>query len=521
MDFNSTMFYSKHSTGHAHFRAQRDHVMIALANRRCKMHESATKKNQSLLKTIGILEHTFTSSISGFFIGSSHMRPLKFWSLVFNLTNFSGCGDPLINHVHAAAAAPGNTRVRTAKGVPSNTAARKEAVDPRKIVGPIGKPVPKDDYSGVKRELENRVKLLEAEDLSPDLGKAKIFYTEYLRLLNELIQAEQTEHRDIDPSCPPLTMKVSIDGKTFFEVSGLEYINHGSSSRVYKSDPVESLGGTTLIIKSLAPKKDQKLSAKIKLALLEDEALMMAFKDSRNLVPHTYKWESDKIDQYCHARTIVSENVGATELGGLPKFLRHNPRVIHGIAARALEIIQQLHNACLIHGDIHIRNWLVGDVYHAAETLRMIDFGRVDLFMQPDPANPGRTIPIPDHSYVQLDASSWNPRLLSPWEIRGHRPTRRDDIFRIAEMLVVLSGDSKFSQAVNDLKKRYPRGKSPEFLKGMAKLKNKREFDASVPQLIQNFYNTAKSMRYLGNFDYGKWIEAFRREASRKLGHDV
>jgi len=28
-------------------------------------------------------------------------------------------------------------------------------------------------------------------------------------------------------------------------------------------------------------------------------------------------------------------------------------------------------------------------------------------------------------------------------------------------------------------------------------------------------------MRYLGNFDYGKWIEAFRREASRKLGHDV
>jgi hypothetical protein len=140
--------------------------------------------------------------------------------------------------------------------------------------------------------------------------------------------------------------------------------------------------------------------------------------------------------------------------------------------------------------------------------------------MQPDPANPGRTIPIPDHSPLHV-ASSWNPRLLSPWEIRGHRPTRRDDIFRIAEMLVVLSGDSKFSQAVNDLKKRYPSGKSPKYLKGMAKLKNNREFDASVPQLIQDFYNTAKSMRYLDNFKYGEWIEAFRREASRKLGHDV
>ena len=454
------------------------------------------------------------------------MRPLKFWSLVFNLTNFSGCGDPLINHVHAGAVAPGYTRVGTArfparKGVPSNTAslARNEAVDLRKIVGPIGKPVPKDDYSVVKRELENRVKLLEAEDVSPKLGKAKIFYTEFLRLLNELIQAEDTEHRDIDPSCPPLTMKVSIDGKTFFEVSGLEYINHGSSSRVYKSDPVESLGGTTLIIKSLAPssrKKEQKLSAKIKLALLEDEALMMAFKDSRNLVPHIYKWESDKIDQYCHARTIVSENVGATELGDLPKFLRHNHRVMYGIAARALEIIQQLHNACLIHGDIHIRNWLVGDVYHAAETLRMIDFGRVDLFMQPDPANPGRTIPIPDHSSFKLDSSSWNPRLLSPWEIQGHRPTRRDDIFRIAEMLVVLSGDSKFNTAVDNLKKLYPKGKSPntEFLKEMVSLKNNREFDASVPQLIREFYNSAKSMGYLDNFKYGKWIAAFRGAAA-------
>lgn len=456
------------------------------------------------------------------------MRPFRIFSLLFHFTNLSGCGQPLIKNVHAGTPTDRKQQPALRQGVYSNSInlAQRERV--QLMSGSAmkshtsgnqasrGPQVPELDYSSVKKDLDERLKLLAQVRPGSPLFIAKRFYTEYLRLLEELIDAEKIPHYDIDPSCPPKKMEVRMNGNKYMVNLG-QYIAHGSSSEVYKSEPVPALEGKTLIIKSLAPsaKKDTKvLSAKIKLALLEDEAFMLAFEKVPGLVPHTYAWEASDIDSYCHARTIVSENVGATELGDLPKSKRTNASVMYLIAARALEIIEQIHMSGLIHGDIHKRNWLIQDKEKPAETLRIIDFGRVQLFMKPHPSDPAKFILIPDNTQLILQTNGWNASLLSPWEIKGHRPTRRDDIFRIAEMLIFMFGDPNFHSAVSVAKDKYQKTNLPQYLQTVIDLKFHRKFDASLPPKIKEFYKYAVSMRYNNKPNYQRWIREFREAAA-------
>ena len=394
-----------------------------------------------------------------------------------------------------------------------------------------GPNVPAYNYSRVLMELTQKVDLLRPVHEGDELYIAKKYFDEYVKLLRNLAEAEKKPHRDIDPQCPPRNLTISWKGKIYAFARG-DFIAKGSSSRVYRSPRVGDLG--TLVTKSLGPLQDEEtgtlnpdktLRPGTKLSLLQDEAFMLAFNDARNLVPHTYHIEPKGMDAYCNARTIVSEDVGATELEQLrlPVDKNSRARLLYKIGSAALRIIKQIHQTGLIHGDIHFRNWLVQDLKRPAETLRLIDFGRVELFMIPNKTNPHRAILIPDVDNPQIPTRlSLNAYHLSPWEMQGHRLTRRDDVFRIAEMLVRLYGeDSGFMDKYNDAKKKREdarRRKDPAatqaYLTGVLRLKQERPFNPDLPELLKEFYQYSLGLEYDQEPNYDHWIGIFENAAA-------
>jgi serine/threonine protein kinase len=447
------------------------------------------------------------------------------WLIAYYFILF-GCGHTLIKIVEAQDSKTKGPHLRKEihqkKKPPGNSLKLPPVHAPTPDIGPF---VPGFNYTGVLRELSRKVGLLSPVKKGDKLYIAKRYFREYLRSVGDLSRAEKEPHRDIDPECPPRTLTISWNNKTYSFAPG-EFIARGSDSRVYRSALVPDLG--TLITKSLGFLRDPKtnainlnqtLSQSVKLALLQDKAFMVAFNDYRDLVPHTYHLERGSMTAYCHSLTIVSENVGATELGDLYKWVRTTPRVLYSIAAAALKIIKQIHKTGLLHGDIHKRNWLVQDWKRPAETLRIIDFGRVELFMQPDSTNPRQTILIPDVVNRQIPTSlNWNAYHLSPWEMQGHRLTRRDDVFRIAEMLVRLYGeDSGFIEKHNDAKKKRNdamRINEPAaiqaYLTRVIRLKKKRPFNPHLPKLLKEFYQYTLGLAYHEEPDYDTWIGVFK-----------
>jgi len=190
--------------------------------------------------------------------------------------------------------------------------------------------------------------------------------------------------------------------------------------------------------------------------------------------------------------------------------------VLSAIGASALDIIRRIHSTGLIHGDIHRRNFIVQDSSEPAKTLRIIDFGRVELFMVPHATNyPPETVLIPDHSNTKLTHDGWSPRLLSPWEIGGHRPTRRDDVFRIAEMLIFMFGDQNFHTQYDTAEKEYKRGRKTDnsatkFLTTVIDLKQNRPFNPSLPPKIKEFYQYTLGLGYMDEPNYQEWIDKLR-----------
>ena len=463
------------------------------------------------------------------------------------VTNFGGCGDPLMKDV-AASQPPASDGLhahrhnspmeRNPSMARSSPTGRKRASGKKTVSSSGKKPqvdyerapftgeyVKRMRYSDVIDSISIRLRQLgKAKDRGP-LAAAEKFYSEYMRLVRNLDEAEEAPHRDIDPECPPKDLTIEAN-ESSIPIKRGKYIAHGSSSRIFKSPPVAELDGRTLIIKSLGPlpddnnKLDRKrvISRKIKLALLEDQAFMLAFANFDKLAPHAYELSEDGMDKYCHARTIVSENVGATELGSIPASLRQNPRELAAIGASALDIIRRIHSTGLIHGDIHKRNFIVKDASRPAKTLRIIDFGRVELFMIPHPTNyPSETTLIPDNPNPQLNNDGWSPRLLSPWEMEGHRPNRRDDLFRIAEMLLFMFGDSTFHTNYDNAEREYKRSRKSDsamkkFLTRVIDLKKNRMFSPTLPQQVKEFYLYTLSLGYFDEPNYQEWIDKLRAQ---------
>ena len=87
----------------------------------------------------------------------------------------------------------------------------------------------------------------------------------------------------------------------------------------------------------------------------------------------------------------------------------------------------------MLRGNIHALN-IVNMDYHDArrvhESLHFIDFCRSEPFIDEQ----GKHVPNSKHSY----GSGWSPKLLSVFELRRYRKSSRDDIYRLADLILHL-----------------------------------------------------------------------------------
>jgi serine/threonine protein kinase len=115
-----------------------------------------------------------------------------------------------------------------------------------------------------------------------------------------------------------------------------------------------------------------------------------------------------------------------------------------------MELVQRLHERGVVHRDLHLDNvmfraetesWTANDV--VSGELVLIDFGLSVFF--PDTADFGLDW------YVDDGMSPW---LMSPWQLDKVRAGRRDDLFRVLEMLAMNLGLGRFDRGVRRLSRR-------------------------------------------------------------------
>ena len=118
-------------------------------------------------------------------------------------------------------------------------------------------------------------------------------------------------------------------------------------------------------------------------------------------------------------------------------------KTVMRIGIRTLDLIETLHSRGFYHGDIHGRNILfrqrkLNEEYVPDEDdLVLIDLGRARYFV-PEMSEDSRIV----------NGVSGNAVLQSVWELNGMRSGRRDDIYRLVELLAVHLSDGRIENSI-------------------------------------------------------------------------
>ena len=283
----------------------------------------------------------------------------------------------------------------------------------------------------------------------------------------------------------------------------------GSGSILYVSD--KEYGGHRLIVKNIH--SDAREFDLVMELLTREKAFMVAALGKAKVVPKVHEIETFKKDSgICYLSTMVSDFVGRNPLYLARSVLSSNAKLLGRVTARILEIMKEFHSTGFAHGDIHFHNFVYeGDADRIPETLSLIDFGRVEPFITKE----GTHIPKAKGEYPLII----NPKLLSDLELEGWIKTRRDDMFRIAEMILDLGNyDELFHKQIASLEAEFTRqGKmdsGEETLRRMRArilaLKRERKIDPKAPKVFKRFYiYCMEKLGFAARPDYDYWIQEF------------
>jgi serine/threonine protein kinase len=235
--------------------------------------------------------------------------------------------------------------------------------------------------------------------------------------------------------------------------------------------------------------------------LAKERAALKTLSDLADITQPLLDIKPGRIASICASAILVTEFVGQYTLKDAKK--RLVPDAI-ATAARAIGILQKVHEKGLIHGDIHFKNWVVSDLDKIPQTLRLIDFGRAELFITKD----GRHVPAAKREYQPW----YDLTILSPFELDGWVKTRRDDMFRLAEMFVGF-----FDDPPPELEESQPLELSHEPIMlthlerklQLGKAKRERVFTRMTPPIFIDFYTYCVNLDFSARPDYETWIEKF------------
>ena len=295
-------------------------------------------------------------------------------------------------------------------------------------------------------------------------------------------------------TCPPATFRLSLGMEVDLAEGGATPWNEGTLTRLFVGS---TEGGIVVIIKVL----DGYSNSVYRRALITDKAFLSVLSHHRpRIVPLRFSIDDgDSLSAHCRARTVVSEFTGRYNLQQMP----HSIDRARLVMAKAIGLVWQLHSFGFVHGDIYSGNFVFNHLDDVAKNLRLVDFGRTEPWMNEFGRHRDNGVVL---------ESTWSVALASPWEIAGSRLSRRDDLFRLAEVALEIAGvDGPFSEAVKRLRQVRDITKNrAEFRASMIKLKNERPIAwEEIPVVFREFYEHTRHLKWDETIDYAHWISEF------------
>jgi hypothetical protein len=208
------------------------------------------------------------------------------------------------------------------------------------------------------------------------------------------------------------------------------------------------------------------------------------------------KAEPGFISRGCLATTLVTDYAGSLGLDSL----KHNKVLLARGIARAIEIIRDIHDAGIVHGDIHLGNIMMGDIDRIEETMKVIDFGRAESFLSKVHVEGSS-----DHEWAHRRSkkrdrdASFATLLLSVFELKNDPKSRRDDMYRLALTLAFQLIDSRKLEEIKSVKKNIER-----------MIQEKEILRIPGHELADAFYRSMLSLKFKERPDYEYWILQFR-----------
>ena len=333
--------------------------------------------------------------------------------------------------------------------------------------------------------------------------------TAFLAAMERLDAAAVTDLAQRAPKndqCPPASVRLT-DGRDVRINPHSPPFARGSSTRLFLDQ------ANNVVVKTL----DEPETDYLRRALAVDGAFLTVLSGRVGGLPRLFAIDAVGISDHCRARTMVSEFMGKFPLDDIYEAYANRPGLAVAVAraiAKTIEILAQVHSGGLVHGDIHRFNLVYADLNNVPGTLGLIDFGRAEPFVDANGEHVRRGPP-------ETPYGDWNAALLSPWEIEGLRLTRRDDMFRTAEMALNLGGfDTAFIRAFMALDSarvaQENQGRTDSkarFSRGVIDLKRNRPFEHSgnrpVPKVFIDFYRYTLTLKFDEKPDYDMWYRAF------------
>ena len=298
--------------------------------------------------------------------------------------------------------------------------------------------------------------------------------TESVRLFTERRAALLSEFSALgspyvrDSTCPAL--EITVDGII------LKIVLPG----------ISDTGGATVYREGTADKYVMKVSKDGQISfdqLWRDFAALEVLSES-GAVPKKMMVGFDAgVSPACRLATIVMEKAGVKSLNAH----RVSPlatKFVSEIGIAAINLLEKVHEGGLVHGDVHGGNFVFFES-RPAESLRIIDFGRSRPYID---HNTGKHV-----AQTRLGEDNlWNPVLLSTGELEGWTVSRRDDMFRLAELLIYLVSNRNYI---------------PIFATRADVLRAKQnpKFAPSVPKEYIQFYEETMALAFDATPDYDRF----------------
>ena len=310
--------------------------------------------------------------------------------------------------------------------------------------------------------------------------------------------------------CPPREMEL-------MELGGIHEVNserfaRGSMTNIYKAYGY-GVDGLAVRTRSVVKVVTSKGDAEIVEALYRDMAALEILGDT-GIAPEVFHPEYRNVEPACMSRMMVSSFVGERTLKHVKKNdnFRTNLSVMASIAVRGLEMLQTLHSKGIVHGDIHLENFVFYNDSPISRTLKMIDFGRSAPFLVKNDDAQWVHLPLPPTVFVSANSSyMWTASLLSVYELqsvlvvdgkrRVHTQSRRDDMFRFAEIFVVLMLDGYEEQLLEVEKD----------IESILRIKTSGNGMHFLDSTFREFFKRSANMQFDEEPQYDYWIRRFRK----------